>query len=170
MRVKCNCININNIMVLCEACGSFITKVDKEKNESNRDRCWECVKMDLHAEEERTRGSKGPKEITEGMTEDEINFIRKQNKKVKPCDVSEEHIRRRKQWTTLRGNPYRSLAWTDESSEESEVSEEDVEEVDPEVAAMKAERKRKKAERRAEERAEKQAEKEKANNANVASA
>ena len=147
-------------MVLCETCGSFVTKVDREKNESNPDRCWLCVKMDLFAAEEKTKGTSEIKEITEDMTKEELAFIKKQKKKAKVCDVPEEHVRRRTQWTTLRGNPWRALAWTDESSDESEESEEDVEveEVDEEVAAMKAERKRKKAERKAEQKAAKNAE------------
>jgi hypothetical protein len=146
-------------MVLCEACGSLVTKVDREKNESNPDRCWLCVKMDLFRAEEKANGSSVPKEITAEMTKEEAAYIKKRNKKAKVCDVSEEHVRRRTQWTTLKGNRWRSLAWTDESSEEdeSEESEEGGEEVDEEVVAMKAERKRKKAERKAEQKAEKNA-------------
>lgn len=99
--------------------------------------------MDLFKEEEKAKGSSAHKEIHEDMSKEEIAYIKKQKKKVKVCDVPEEHVRRRTQWTTLRGNPWRSLAWTDESSEE-----------ETELDEKKEERKKKKAERKAEQKVE----------------
>lgn len=86
-------------MVACETCGNKITKEDKKVNESNTDRCGLCVKMDLYELEERKNTN--------------------QKKRKKKCSgVPDEHIRRRTQWTLLRGNSYRALADTEESDDE----------------------------------------------------
>jgi hypothetical protein len=131
-------------MVLYETCGSLVTRADGEKNEANRDRCPLCVKMDLHAEE--AKKFTGVPCVCEDR--ENVDFVCKcafSKKKVKKCSVSDEHVRRRTQWTTLRGNPWRSLAWTDESSDEEETENSEEEETEnseeEEIDDKKAERK-----------------------------